>query len=117
MIVQPTSALHTARLLSSAASTNATSVKAGPGTLRRIVGYNASGSAKYLKVYDLATAPTVGTDTPRNTFYLPAASAFALDRDDAFADGIAYAITGAAADNDATAVASGDVVCLNVDYL
>lgn len=113
----PLSALKTARLVSAAASTNATSVKAGNGSVKRITGYNAAASARYLKLYDKVSAPTVGTDTPRATFYLPAATAFSLDRDDYFGQGIAYAITGAAADNDTTALTAGDVVCLNIDYL
>lgn len=113
----PQSANKTARLLSAAATTNATSAKAAAGTLRRITGYNASAAARYLKLYDKASVPTVGTDTPRKTFYLPASSAFALDCDDYFGQGIAFAITGAAADADTTAVTVGDILCLNVDYV
>jgi hypothetical protein len=112
----PTSALKTARLVSSAATTNATSVKATNGTMTRIVGYNAASTARYLKLYDKSSAPTVGTDTPRKTIYLPASSAFALDMDDYFGQGIAYAITANAADSDTTAGSSGDIVSLNIDY-
>ena len=110
-------ALKTARLLTAAATTNATLVKASAGTLKRIVGYNAKASAVYLKLYDKATAPTVGTDTPRKTLYLPTATAFALDMDDYFGQGIGFAITGAAADADTTALVAGDVLGLNIDYI
>lgn len=110
-------ATTTFRLVSAAATTNATSVKGSAGTLRRLTGYNASTFARYLKLYDKATAPTVGTDTPRKTLYLPPATAFALDYNDSFTVGIALALTGAAADADTTALTAGDVVCLNVDYL
>ena len=110
-------ALKTARLLSAAATTNATLVKGGQGTLKRVVGYNAKASAVYLKLYDKVTAPTVGTDTPRKTFYLPASTAFALDMDDYFSQGIGFALTGAAADADTTVLVAGDVLCLNIDYI
>lgn len=105
------------RLLSAAASTNATSVKGSAGTIKAIQGYNAKASPVYLKLYNKATAPTVGTDTPVKTIYLPPSSAFALDFSFGFSVGIAYALTGAAADNDATALAAGDILCLNVDYI
>lgn len=113
----PFSALKTSRIVSAAATTNATVAKAANGTLRRVTGYNAAASARFLKFYDKSTAPTVGTDTPRKTLYLPASTAFAIDCDDYFGQGISYALTGLAADNDTTALTAGDVVCLNVDYL
>lgn len=112
-------ATNTCRLLSAAASTNGTSCKASAGAIKSIQGYNAKASAVYLKFYNKASSPTVGTDTPVKTIYLPASSAFVFDfpAGYSFATGIAYALTGAAADADTTALASGDVLALNVDYL
>lgn len=110
-------ALRAHRLLSAAATTNATSVKTSAGTLKRISLYNAKAAPVYLKIYDKATAPTVGTDTPRLTIYLPASAAFQLQMDDYFNAGIAYALTGAAADADTTALVAADVICLNMAYL
>jgi hypothetical protein len=52
------------RLVSAAASTNATSAKAAPAQVHSVVGYNAAAALRYLKLYDKASAPTVGTDTP-----------------------------------------------------
>ncbi len=105
------------RILSAAATTNATSAKASRGYLHKVVGYNASASARYLKFYNKASAPTVGTDTPVMTFYLPGSSAFALDLDGVyFSTGIAYALTTAGADNDTGALTAGDVLGLNVIY-
>lgn len=52
------------RLLASAATTNATSVKTSVGRLAQIRGYNAGAAGRYLKLYNKASAPTVGTDTP-----------------------------------------------------
>lgn len=59
------------RIVSAANTTNATSAKAGPGYLHHISGYNAAAAARYLKLYNKASAPTVGTDTPFMTIYLP----------------------------------------------
>lgn len=117
MAVSPTAALKTARLLSAGASTNATSVKASAGTVRQIGGRNAAASSRYLKLYDKASAPTVGTDTPRKTIHLPATADFVLDMEAYFGTGIAFALTTAAADNDTGALTAADVVCFYVDYL
>ncbi len=105
-----------ARLLSAANTTNATSVKTTSGDVFKVIGYNA-GTVSYLKFYNLATSPTVGTSTPLFTFYLPANTAFALDLDGYFFSvGIAYALTTAGADNDTGAVAAGAVLGLNIAY-
>jgi hypothetical protein len=113
----------TARLVSAAATTNATSVKASAGNVFKVTLINAAATAKFLKLYNKASAPTVGTDTPIWTAQLPPTSvnggAFDLDfgaQPLYFATGIAYALTGAAADADATALTLADVVCLNIAY-
>jgi hypothetical protein len=108
----------TSRILSAAADTNATSAKASPGTLYSVKGFNAAGAARYLKFYDKASAPTVGTDTPVLTIYLPASTAFALDwpMGRFFAVGIAYGMVTAGADNSTAALTAGDVLALNVEY-
>jgi hypothetical protein len=106
---------NTARLLSAAASVNATLVSNQPVTLKRISGYNASAAVVYLKLYDKASAPAE-TDTPRKTLALPAETAFCLDQDDLFGTGLGYRLTTASADNSTAAVAAGDIVGLNIDY-
>jgi hypothetical protein len=108
----------TYRLLSAAATTNGANVKSSAGTVKGIQGFNNKASAVFLKLYNKATSPTVGTDTPVKTIYLPASAAFAFDFGTgiAFATGISIALTGAGADADTTALASGDIVALNVDY-
>jgi hypothetical protein len=108
----------TYRLLSAAASTNGANIKASAGAVKGIQGFNAKASAVFLKLYNKASSPTVGTDTPVKTIYLPASAAFALDFGTGltFATGISIALTGGAADGDTTALASGDILCLNVDY-
>jgi hypothetical protein len=106
------------RLLSAAATTNATSVKTSAGDLFKITGYNAAATPRYLKLYNKASAPTVGTDTPVHTIYLPASSRFteAFDTPFYFSTGIAYAITGAGADADTTALTAADILAMNVSY-
>lgn len=107
----------TARLLSAAASVNATLVVAGGVQLKAIQGHNARASASYLKLYDKATAPAE-TDTPKKTIYLPAGTTFAFDFGDGvtFENGLGYRLTTGSADNDTGALTAADVLGLNVDY-
>ncbi len=112
-----------ARLLSAAASTNSTSVKATSGNVFSIVGVNTNAAARYLKLYNKATAPTVGTDTPIATLYLPPTAVgggqFSFDFSGQplnFSLGIGYALTTAAADADTGALTAGDVIALNISY-
>lgn len=107
------------RLLSSAATTNATSLKASAGRLFKIRGLNNAASIRYLKLYNKASAPTVGTDVPVITIPLRASADFDIDLGVYgyfFSTGIAYAITGAVADADATAIVAGDILALNIWY-
>jgi hypothetical protein len=115
--ITATAASSSSRLLSAAATTNATSVKGSSGTIKAIQGYNAKTSPVFLKIYNKASSPTVGSDTPVKTIYLPASSAFAFNFSFTLGTGIAYALTGAAADADTTALSAGDILCLNIDYI
>lgn len=109
----------TTRLLSAAASTNATSAKGSAGRLYAIQGYNAAAAVRYLKLYNKATSPTVGTDTPVKTMALPAGAGFAFDWPVgySFATGIAFALTTGSADADTGALTAADVLGLNLDYV
>ena len=105
------------RIASAAASTNATSAKASAGYLYTVSGYNAAASVRYLKFYNKASAPTVGTDTPVLTLALAAATAFNFNLGGLyFSTGIAYALTTGAADADTGALTLADIVGLNVVY-
>jgi hypothetical protein len=99
--------------LISAATTNATSVKASAGTIGVLHLHNTSGATKYFKLYNKASAPTVGTDVPIYTIPI-ATGAFAQMSIPAMglrlATGIAYAITDGLADSDNTAVGANDVI-------
>lgn len=105
-----------ARLIS-AASTNATSLKASAGTLYSVTAVNLNAAVRYLKFYNKASAPTVGSDTPVATIPIPASTTgagftislpFGFD----FSTGIAYALTTGAADADTGAVAANEIFLL-----
>lgn len=104
------------RLLSSTNTTNSTLVKASAGTVLSVTGFNTNASARYLKLYSKATAPTVGTDVPLVTQYLEPQSAFQFDVPYYFSTGIGFALTTGSADNDTGAVGAGDILALNVAY-
>lgn len=103
--------------VSAAATTNATSVKAAAGQIYGIELANNAAYAVFLKLFNKASAPTLGTDTPVRTIQIPAGGRCDISRPlgMAFSTGIAYAITKLLADNDTTAVAAGDLVG-NIDY-
>jgi len=115
----PTPATTVARLPSSLASVNATLVKNAPGTVFFIGGVNTNAAIRYLKLYNKASAPVIGTDTPFMTFALPASSPFNIPIGGsgiAFSIGIGFGLTVNAPDADATAVAAGDILGLNISY-
>lgn len=103
---------NTQSRINSAATTNATLVKASAGNLYSLVMTNPSAAVKYVKFYNKATAPVVGTDVPVLTFAIPAASTvqFTPSVPYRFATGIGFGITGLGTDADVTAVAAGDVL-------
>ena len=98
--------------LISAASTNSTSVKPTPTRYYNAQLYNAAASVRFVKLYDKAVAPTVGTDIPKITYAIPAGMNSTVDVPNgvAFTQGLALAITAAMADSDSTAVAASDVL-------
>lgn len=95
----------------SAASTNADTVKASAGVVTGYYLVNTATGFRYVKLYNKASSPTVGTDTPRVVLGIPALSAanIAWDLPIAFETGIAIAIVTGIADSDATAVGANDV--------
>lgn len=97
--------------VSAAATTNATSVKASAGVTYGWSLYNKAAAAVYVKFYDKASAPTVGTDTPLFILGIPAGARVDIRNDLGipFANGIAYGITTGVADSDVTAPVANDV--------
>ena len=108
----------TSRIVSAAASTNGTSAKAAAGDIFAIQGYNAAATVRYLKIYNKASAPTVGTDVPVKTIALAPSSAFNLSFPVGYycSAGIAYALTTGSADSDTGNLTAGDILGLNIDY-
>lgn len=113
-----TYATTVSRIMSAANTTNATSAKGSAGKVFRISGLNAAAAVRYVKVYNKATAPTVGTDTPVLTLACAASVPFSFDLQPGmyFSLGIAYALTTGAADADTGALTAGDILGLNVIY-
>ena len=98
--------------IATAAGTNATSVKTTAG---RVYGWNFSNLTttwKFVRLHNKASAPTVGTDSPTLIIPIPP-NGTNIQADNIgvyYSTGIAFSITGAAADLDATAVALNDVI-------
>jgi hypothetical protein len=104
----------------SAASTNATSVTARATKLHGILVINTTPTLYYLKFYDKASAPTVGTDVPVLTVPIPASATGAgiAAADVGGADGaqfylgLAFALTAGIADSDTANAATGVAINL-----
>ena len=108
-IVLPT---PTSSIINSAATTNATSVKASAGTVYSVTASNTGAAAAFVKLYNLATAPTVGTSTIAITISVPAGGTTNLSFGAAgarFSTGIGLSITNLGTDADATAVTAAQV--------
>lgn len=78
------------------ASTNATVQKASPGNLYEVSVTNPTATAAFLKFYNKASAPTVGTDIPLFTIPIPANSTGIYEFGELgkrFSVGIAVAVT------------------------
>jgi hypothetical protein len=104
-------------ILNSAATTNGALVLTGTSGLHAFYATNTGATNAFVKLYNKATAPTVGTDVPAMIIPVPAASGgvpgvanLAIGHQGfRFALGLGIAITGGVADNDTTAVAAGQV--------
>lgn len=103
--------------VNSAATTNGALILTGTSGLQALYATNIGATAAFVKLYNKATAPTVGTDVPEMIIPVPAAVSgvpgvaqitpgFNGHR---FALGLGIAITGGVADSDTTAVAAGQV--------
>lgn len=97
----------------STAGTNARSIVTSGRWLQEVTITNPTTTAAYLKVYDKATAPTVGTDVPRFGIPIPALSTIVTDwgaNGKAMSNGIGIALTGGIALLDTSAAVAGIVV-------
>lgn len=103
--------------LISAASTNATNVKSSAGNVYGLSISNTNAAARFFKLYDKSSAPTVGTDVPKRTIQIPANAtvicAFPVGL--SFANGIGFSTNTGIADADTGAVGLNDL-SLDLDY-
>lgn len=100
------------------ASTNSAVVKATAGMLYEITISNPTATAAYVKLYNKATAPTVGTDVPVFTQAVAAGATVALSFGQVgkrFATGIGIACTAAAAATDTGVSVAG--IQINATYI
>lgn len=98
--------------VNSAASTNGALVLTGTSGLHAFYASNIGATDAFVKLYNKATAPTVGTDVPEMVIKVPANGQVELSpgfNGYRFPLGLGIAITGLVADTDTTAVAAGQV--------
>ena len=106
----------------SAATNNSTNLKSTAGQIYSITVVNVTASLKYIRLYNLSSAPTC-TSATGIVFYTPIPGSttnpvpvqltFPVGK--TFTTGIGWCITGGAGTTDNTSTAAGDVV-LNYDY-
>lgn len=98
--------------VNSLATTNGALILTGTSGLQAFFASNIGATAAFVKLYNKATAPTVGTDVPEMVITVPATGQVEITpgfNGYRFTLGMGIAITGAAADTDTTAVAAGQV--------
>ena len=102
-----------------AATTNATSVKASAGKIYRIDAFNSDTVGYWVKFYNKASAPTVGTDVPVATKFVPAGGGFVIESTLGipYTTGIALAATLNATDADTVAVTTANKLVINLRYV
>ncbi len=95
----------------SANSTNATNVWNLPSKLYGFDFYNTNAAARWLKFYNKASAPTVGSDTPVMTVGLKPGdhSRLMIDYGVYFSLGLSFCFTTGVADSDTGAVAANEI--------
>lgn len=103
--------------LVSAATTNATTVKASQGNVYNIEVFNNGAAACYIKFYNLAGSITVGTSTTTKVMMIPAGGGLVLNSAIGiqFSTGISFALTTNLVDTDTTAIAINQVA-VSIDY-
>jgi hypothetical protein len=103
-------------LASSAANNNSQVIVSGVQYVSQVRGVNTTAAVVWLKLFNKATGPTVGTDSPLVSVPLPP-GAFNLDLNAAyFPVGLGMALVTGAALLDNTAVTAGAVVGLSIGY-
>jgi hypothetical protein len=104
-------------LNASAATNNATSVKASAGRVYAVIATNNGAANRYLKLYNKASAPAPGSDTPVATYMLPAGGGICRITDIGlvFSTGIAFAVVAGISATDNTSISASEVA-VNIEY-
>lgn len=102
----------------SAASTNADTIKSSAGVVTGYYLVNIATAFRYVKLFNKASSPTLGTDTPRCVWGIPPESAANMNFDPplAFATGIAIAMVTSIVDASAAAVGANEIAA-TIHYL
>ena len=98
--------------------TDSTNVKNAAGQLFWGFVTNTNASARYIKFYNSASAPTLGSGTPILTFLVPPGSSglqITAEQGLAFSTGIGYTLSTGATDADAVTVAANEII-VNLGY-
>jgi hypothetical protein len=104
-------------LNTSAATNNATSVKASAGRVYAVIATNNGAANRYLKLYNKASAPSPASDTPVATYMLPAGGGICRITDIGlvFSTGIAFAVVAGISATDNTSISANEVA-VNIEY-
>jgi hypothetical protein len=105
--------------LITAATTNATNVKASAGKVYLLDMFNSDTVGYWVKMYNKASAPTVGTDVPVATRFVPAGGGAVIATAEGipFTTGIAFGTTLNATDSDTTVVTTANKLVINIRYI
>ena len=117
-IAEATTGGATTYRLATAAGQNINQVKSGAGKITGWYIYNSNGSSRKVNLYNVLSAPTVGTTTLLLSIIIPALSAAncSFPAGITFSSGLYISTTTGLADNDATTnVAANDLV-INIFY-
>jgi P pilus assembly chaperone PapD len=98
--------------------TDSTNVKASAGQVFWGFVTNTNASARYIKFYNSASAPTLGSGTPVARMMIPPGSSglqITAEQGLAFSTGIGYTLSTGAADSDTGTVAANEVI-VNLGY-
>ena len=112
--------ISTSRVINTLNSGMATSAKSSAGKVHGVRVSNNTAAPLFFRLYDSATAPTIGTTTPKYSFSIAAGASLIFESllGLSFASGIGYAFTTASlADNDSTIAAAASLVAINIDYV
>lgn len=111
--VTSTPASGTNYALTTAASTNAATVKSSSGNLYEVSVFNSTAATIYVRFYNKSSSPTVGTDIPIVVIPVTTNALVVSEFGNLgkrFSNGIAISVTAAAPNTDATVVAAGALI-------